>query len=168
MLQLSQLSDQLTTSNYRRLTIDYWLSTIARTFNAKIRSFGYDSRNLDNINLKTIHIIHIRSLWQEKSWDGNDDKRIMLWRLINVQTIEWQSKTNNKVWVWLGLIISVSTESTICSRQSTNVEYILWHVALQLSREHNRKQNTNHASTNYAQTIVSQTAKLDVNYVLGV
>ena len=150
MLQLSQLSDQLTTSNYRRLTIDYWLSTIARTFNAKIRSFGYDSRNLDNINLKTIHIIHIRSLWQEKSWDGNDDKRIMLWRLINVQTIEWQFKTNNKVWVWLGLIISVRTESTICSKQSTNVEYILLHVAHQLSREHNRKQNT-------AQILIMQT-----------
>ena len=168
MLQLSQLSHQLTTINHRLSTIDYWLLTIARAFNAKIRSFGYDSRNLDNINLKTIHIIHIRSLWQEKSWDGNDDKRIMLWRLINVQIIEWQFKTNNKVWVWIGLVISVRTESTIRSKQFINVEYILLHVAHQLSQEHNRKQNTKHASTNYAQTILSQTAKLDVNYVLGV
>ena len=78
--------------------------------------------NLDNINLKTMHIIRIRSLWQDKFWDGKDDIRIMLWRHIMFKLLSDNWRRAIKCGFWLGLIISVRTESTICSKQFTNVE----------------------------------------------
>ena len=81
--------------------------------------------NLDNINLKTIHIIRIRALWQAKFWGGKDDIRIMLWRQIMFKLLSDNWRRAIKCGFWLGLIISVRTESTICSKQFTNVEYMI-------------------------------------------
>ena len=81
--------------------------------------------NLDNINLKTIHIIRIRALWQAKFWDGKEDIRTMLWRQIMFKLLSDLWRRSIKCGFWLGLIISVRTESIICSKQFTNVEYMI-------------------------------------------
>ena len=93
-----------------------------------------------------------------------------------VQTIEWQFKANNKVWVLIrahyfrkdgiDYLFETVHQRWIHGGQHDRRKAILTISGAQSETEY--RTNTNYANTNYAQTLVSQTAKLNVNYVLGV